>query len=242
MASSSIHSISSLLESLDVTINDNQEDLIPPHLEPCSDASDTSDSSRNAIEGPISTGFSTRQAASKKISETRRPVDGVHGVHAVQKMKRKSRKRSGSSVSFSTIEIRSYPIILGDNPACDDNGPPLTIDWDPINSRKLHVDKYERWLGSKGGHRTSDQLKIAGCFRYRLLKTSGACTRDDEIFNRMTEMDKIRKARRQSNRIYFWQRKIKKMFSWSDQAREQQEADSIDVSGYTRLGRTLKFR
>ena len=56
-------------------------------------------------------------------------------------MQRLSKRRS--SVSFSTIEIRSYERILGDNPSCS-HGPAVSIGWqyepDPIT---VQVDEFE---------------------------------------------------------------------------------------------------
>ena len=52
-------------------------------------------------------------------------------------------KKRTSSVSFSTIEIRSYERVLGDNPSCS-HGPAVSIGWqyesDPIT---VQVDEYE---------------------------------------------------------------------------------------------------
>lgn len=52
-------------------------------------------------------------------------------------------KKRTSSVSFSTIEIRSYERVLGDNPSCS-HGPAVSIGWqyepDPIT---VQLDEYE---------------------------------------------------------------------------------------------------
>lgn len=52
-------------------------------------------------------------------------------------------KKRTSSVSFSTIEIRSYERVLGDNPSCS-HGPAVSIGWqyepDPIT---VELDEYE---------------------------------------------------------------------------------------------------
>lgn len=125
----------------------------------------------------------------------------------------KKRSRSGASssaVTFSTVEILSFPMILGDNPACDDNGPPLTISWEPEEFRKVLVDRFEE-RKDKLGHRTLRELKIGGFFRQRLLNRSGVCTRDD-IFNRMEEMQEIRRKRNRSKRFYLFRLKLKNFF------------------------------
>ncbi|KAL3763776.1 hypothetical protein ACHAW5_000349 [Stephanodiscus triporus] len=47
------------------------------------------------------------------------------------------------NVSFSSLEIRSYDITLGDAPTV--NGPPISLDWkyDPAETRRCSIDAYE---------------------------------------------------------------------------------------------------
>ena len=126
-----------------------------------------------------------------------------------------------SEVRFSTIEIRSFPIILGDNPACDQYGPPLTIDWEPESTKKVQVDIYEEFRGRFGNgkgagssgnnthrRRRLHDLKIGGFFRTRILRRSGVCTKE-EIQKRMDEMSMIRQSRNRSKKWYFWQERLK---------------------------------
>eukprot|EP00581_Thalassiosira_minuscula_P001756 CAMPEP_0183742214 /NCGR_PEP_ID=MMETSP0737-20130205/64204_1 /TAXON_ID=385413 /ORGANISM="Thalassiosira miniscula, Strain CCMP1093" /LENGTH=194 /DNA_ID=CAMNT_0025977765 /DNA_START=120 /DNA_END=703 /DNA_ORIENTATION=- len=45
-------------------------------------------------------------------------------------------------ISFGTVSVRDYGIILGDHPCCS-YGPPITIDWDYHQHEALDVDVYE---------------------------------------------------------------------------------------------------
>jgi hypothetical protein len=49
-----------------------------------------------------------------------------------------SASSASSKLSWGALEIRTYPNILGDNPAVSD-GCPITLDWRPI-SREKHDD------------------------------------------------------------------------------------------------------
>lgn len=49
---------------------------------------------------------------------------------------------TSKKVTFKSLEIRSYPIILGDNPNCS-HGPPIQIDWEPFRTKKFSIDEYE---------------------------------------------------------------------------------------------------
>lgn len=51
-------------------------------------------------------------------------------------------KSSKPRVSFKDVEIRKYPIILGDNPACS-SGVPVTIDWTHDEGRIQKIEDYE---------------------------------------------------------------------------------------------------
>lgn len=49
-----------------------------------------------------------------------------------------------SSVRFSTVQIREYPIEIGDNPS-GDSGPPITIGWDHTREMEVSVDHNEAY-------------------------------------------------------------------------------------------------
>ena len=50
---------------------------------------------------------------------------------------------SSSHIRWSTVEIREYAIILGDNPSVI-RGVPLTMDWTPLSSISVELEDYER--------------------------------------------------------------------------------------------------
>lgn len=51
-------------------------------------------------------------------------------------------RKTARSVKFSTIEIRKYNRILGDNPACT-SGPPTQLDWGYTSLPSKTLDEYE---------------------------------------------------------------------------------------------------
>jgi hypothetical protein len=65
-------------------------------------------------------------------------------MHPVVKSILVKQTRRTSVVSFSSVEVRQYERILGDNPACS-TGPPLTIGWkfDETKTINMSVDDYE---------------------------------------------------------------------------------------------------
>jgi len=61
-----------------------------------------------------------------------------------------SSKSKGGSVSFHSVSIQLYPIILGFNPAVS-KGPPITMDWQPFAQCCVSLDTYEtKRLGDEG--------------------------------------------------------------------------------------------
>ncbi len=65
--------------------------------------------------------------------------DGIEGsVHPTE-------SRMQHNVSFSSLEIRSYNVTLGDAPTS--NGPPISLSWeyDPSATEEYHVDYYENY-------------------------------------------------------------------------------------------------
>lgn len=74
-----------------------------------------------------------------------------------------------TSVSFSSLQIREYPIRVGDNPSIM-TGTPLTIDWVHVNVINCGIDEYE---SGKPPPRTMVELRIPGKCRYQILKNQG---------------------------------------------------------------------
>ena len=49
---------------------------------------------------------------------------------------------TSSSVRFSTVEIREYPVVLGTNPSTV-RGPSVELDWQSQSSKSLDLETYE---------------------------------------------------------------------------------------------------
>lgn len=104
---------------------------------------------------------------------------------------------SSFSVSFDTVEVREYPIILGDNPAVSE-GPPLTIDWDYDNVDEFGLDEYET---TRPPRRGTVEMNIPANIRVDCLKRCGFSTK--EIFKRVKEVKLVRRARLQTTTMLY---------------------------------------
>lgn len=84
---------------------------------------------------------------------------------------------AASSVAFSTIEIREYPIITGDNPAVT-RGVPITIAWIPLPEQQCYdVEDYEKHRPSRN-RRSRLEMRRRPSERTALLRSLGA-SRDE---------------------------------------------------------------
>ena len=109
-------------------------------------------------------------------------------------------------VSFDKVEIQYHDIILGDNPDCVD-GPPISIDWGYFDKVTLSVDRFEYTRRGKG----EKNLFISSLQRLKLLKGTGKYT-PSEIYDRMDEMESIRKERQNSCRGSVWKKWVRNVF------------------------------
>jgi len=72
-------------------------------------------------------------------------------------------------VSFSTVQIREYSLILGDHPYCS-GGPPLSLGWDHSEAETVPIEVYER---SRGPRKSQSQLKMGSEMRKDILARCG---------------------------------------------------------------------
>jgi len=114
-------------------------------------------------------------------------VDGSENSLDLADLHRPS-SRDKRQVEFSNIEIREYPICIGDNPG-GFHGVPLTISWMHQDCIELSVDDYEL---NKPVRRATIELKIPNQLRIDMLKKSG--------YSRQEIQEGIRKANIERNR------------------------------------------
>jgi hypothetical protein len=103
---------------------------------------------------------------------------------------------SSKSVRWSTIEVHSHDIVLGDNPCCSVEGPPLSIGWNSISTIEMSIDDYE---SERMPERRSDPVDLivpAAVRRRRLLERGYS---ESQIKDRLSELTAIQKSRRKSS-------------------------------------------
>lgn len=95
-------------------------------------------------------------------------------------------------VAFSDIEIREYPYVLGDNPACS-SGAPLTIGWKVQDSYTRNVDVYEF---ARKNERKRKAPRVSVQRRAQILLSSGYSI--EQIGSAVLLVDEIKKMRSDS--------------------------------------------
>lgn len=99
------------------------------------------------------------------------------------------------STSFSTLEIREYPITLGDNPG-GAQGPPISLDW-KHNKKHTQVVPLEDYEETRPQRRNRQEMHMPGnTRRWRLLREKGVSVK--EIEKATKAADTVRRQRRKS--------------------------------------------
>ena len=99
-------------------------------------------------------------------------------------------------VSFTSLEVISFPIELGDNPACSD-GLPIQLGSKPIRSKVFDVEEFEK---TKGG-RSEKDLKIQFMRKRRMLQPQYS---NEELAKRMDEVEQERRIRKRSTQRFLF--------------------------------------
>jgi len=102
--------------------------------------------------------------------------------------------RRDTKVAFSTVEVRQYERILGDNPGVS-SGPPLSIGWNYYEDSTicLPVDEFEYYHGSCGDQ---SEMVLTRFERESILRDLGYGERD--IVTCIRQNYKLKKNRRQT--------------------------------------------
>jgi hypothetical protein len=99
-------------------------------------------------------------------------------------------------VQFSTVEIRSYPICAGDNPAVS-RGVAITIEWDHDSVWTVPLEEYE---DGRPFPRSLTQLRMTSNQRTDRLRTIGYSR--SEIQEWVQRVDRLRKQRMRTTKSF----------------------------------------
>jgi len=99
-------------------------------------------------------------------------------------------KRTSSTVSFQSVNVREYERTLGDNPSCS-YGPPVTLDWEYSNEQSLSLDDYEKYRGMR---RNKCTMRLPARTRETMLKINMGFS-DEEVKAVERSIKKVQKSR-----------------------------------------------
>ena len=147
-------------------------------------------------------------------AQTDNSEDSLEDLVEIRPEPTASRKKKKKSVSFSVVEIRRYPVTLGDNPSCN-NGPPIQIDWEYIELPSIPLNASELFHRerSRGGSPVST---ISAKERLDILRVDAGFS-SMKIILAVSEVERIRRNRRESMNITAAERSKK---VWSQMIRK----------------------
>ena len=124
--------------------------------------------------------FPSRSATKKNVSISARNLSRTNDVT--------------NKVTFSSVEIRQYELILGDNPACTD-GNPLSIGWKHYTELTviIPVNKYEN---ERKFQRSALELRLARWKRENILHDLGYS--DHDLAENVRFLNKVKFQRNQT--------------------------------------------
>jgi len=111
-------------------------------------------------------------------------------------------KNVTSVIKFDSVQVRYYPIVLSENPACHGPGPSIEIGWayfehPSASNRKILVDEYEK-IREKDRKRWK-QMRLSCQERYKLLTRMGY--NNNEIMRAALNVRRIKQERVESMTI-----------------------------------------
>ena len=98
-------------------------------------------------------------------------------------------------VSFASVQVREYPMILGDNPSCT-SGPPVTLDWtyDAKASMSCTVDEWES--GRDSTRRMRSVIRVPSSVRTEWVLDAGFTP--TEVHEAIRDVQNYQRRRRSS--------------------------------------------
>jgi hypothetical protein len=113
------------------------------------------------------------------------------------------------SISFSYIDIREYPICIGDNPA-GSRGTPLSIEWKHFSEVQIGLEEYE---DARPERRDHCALAMGETHRYDLLRRSGYSPKDIRIQTKPVNIQRANRKHTLATLNLAWLQEIQQAIS-----------------------------
>lgn len=107
--------------------------------------------------------------------------------------------REERNITFDSVSIRHYEVILGDHPDCSDDGPPLSIGWTYHKETKMSVDSKEEARVCERRAKNVGLVTLSSAERMTRLRTVGYS--EDEIQRVIEESRIVQQMRRRNKSI-----------------------------------------
>ena len=133
----------------------------------------------------------------RRASLQQQTTSSSRGGNEVRRDRSTSIGSTGSSVSFSSVSVRSHSQTLGDHPCCR-LGPPIALDWQHQDHRPVRVDDWEKHRVRDGGA-NSEKMYIPPHFRRNVLEYRYGHSREETT--EAARVARIARRRRSMTRI-----------------------------------------
>jgi len=118
-------------------------------------------------------------------------IDDSISTHSCAGRIESSSKDMILNVGFNLVNIREYPITLGENPGVS-GGPSLTIDWEPQAEVKLPLERYE---STRPPRRNYVEMSIPKNVRMKMLQTNGHTKKEILASVKRTNISRINRKK-----------------------------------------------
>eukprot|EP00956_Cyclotella_meneghiniana_P029240 scaffold70262_cov88-Cyclotella_meneghiniana.AAC.5 len=160
-------------------------------------STNSNNNDRSSSNGNINNNNPHRSSLKRTESNSclKSSIKSTDSIHSINTTSSSNNKLKRNNVSFTSLEIRSYPMTLGDAPTS--TGPPITLDWDydPTQSEVVTIDHYERHKTPRAKH---EMFMPASHRQYLLMREAGVSR--SAIKSAVKEARKIAKERERTRK------------------------------------------
>lgn len=140
---------------------------------------------------------------------------------------------AAAGVSFTSVETREYPNLLGCNPSVSKGSLPLTIGWCPTSTEIQPIDEYEANKAASNRRGTNNVmfLRLTRSKREQTLRRAGYTTNDlEQVLEEITQIQKSREESKQDEVS-----ELKRLMKEARRKKNERVAENKKRRGFRRI-------